>query len=160
MEAGNIDKAIAILSKLSFPKESKKDRALSVLSYGTLCHCYLRLEDTENAQKVYNLYTKAVAALKTDDHDAYNKELLEQEVLGGYLRFLQGNGNDTLAILEKAMIEYPTSRQQVNAGWMAALVCLKKGETDKAKDLLAYVSENGKGLWAKDRARETLDKIA
>ncbi|MHB1315189.1 MAG: hypothetical protein ACYCX2_06820 [Christensenellales bacterium] len=160
MEAGNIEKAISVLSKIQFRKDTKKERKLSVLGYDILCHCYLRLEDTENGAKFFKLYVEAVTALKDDNLDDYHREQLEQNVLGHYLDFLLGNPGDAVSVLEKAMVEYPTNRQQINAALMAALVCIKQGDMEKARELLSFVADKGKDLWAKGRAQEALGDMA
>lgn len=152
MEDGNLEKAIAVLNKVRFVSDTVNAKKLCVLGHGTLCHCYLRLGDTSNGAKMLDCYQKAVSALKADDMNAWGFELLEQEVLKSHLAFLQESPQDVLPALLKAMVESPTIRQQVNASYLAALVCMKRDEPDKAKDYLAFVVNNGNSLWAKSRA--------
>ena len=159
LENGDMEKAISLLSNIPFGKDTKKERKLAIQGYDILCQCYLRLRDAENAKRYFVLYSKTLDAVKDEDCEAYRNELLEHGVLSRYLNFLQGNTDDAAVYFEKAMLEYPTNRQQLNASLMAALVYLKEGNTERAKDHLTYVIEKGKNLWAKGYAQERLAEM-
>jgi len=154
---GEANRAIHLLEDLLKRDTNEYDVIISASAKMTLCAAYLWEGDLDAAKKYYEKMEL--------DRDRAKLDKLEDAVISieAFLRALdarisyeEGRYEESLRFFERLLDELSNKSGTVMVHFRLALIYEKLGNTEKEKEHLEYVSENGNLLYVARLAREKL----